>query len=284
MRKVIISADSTCDIGPELQKEHNVQLLNWRIALDGREYTDNVDIFPDDLYRAWRSKGILPKSTGATCEEYLNHFRPLVEAGYDVVHLGLGSGISCSFQNAAEAAREIGHVTAIDSQNLSTGFGLLVLEAAELAEQGLSAEEIRQRIELLRPHSHASFLLDTLEFMKAGGRCSALTAFGASLLQLKPCIEVDNEDGSRMHVGKKYRGKMERCLIEYVHNKLEGRTDLDLRRVFITHSGSPESDIQAVRREVARIANFREIYITRANCTISTHCGPRTLGVLFMTK
>ena len=96
--------------------------------------------------------------------------------------------------------------------------------------------------------------------------------------------EVDNEDGSRMHVGKKYRGKMERCLIEYVHNKLEGRTDLDLRRVFITHSGSPESDIQAVRREVARIANFREIYITRANCTISTHCGPRTLGVLFMTK
>lgn len=243
-----------------------------------------MNITPDDLYRAWRERGILPKSTGATCEEYKQHFQPLIDQGYEIVHIGLGSGISCSYQNAVQAARETGHVVTIDSQNLSSGFGLLVVEAAELAQKGLSAQEIQKRIEELRPRSHASFLLDTLEFMKAGGRCSALAAFGASILQLKPCIEVDNSDGSRMHVGKKYRGKMDQCLVQYVHNKLEGRSDLDLRRVFITHSGSPESDILAVKKEVQRCANFKEIYITRANCTISTHCGPRTLGVLFLTK
>ncbi len=284
MKKVIISADSTCDIGPELQERYHIQLLNWRILLDGKEYLDNVNITPDDLYRAWRERGILPKSTGATSEEYKQHFQPLIDQGYEIVHIGLGSGISCSYQNAVQAARETGHVITIDSQNLSTGFGLLVVEAAELAQQGLSATEIYRKIEELRPRSHASFLLDTLEFMKAGGRCSALAAFGASILQLKPCIEVDNCDGSRMHVGKKYRGKMDQCLMQYVRNKLEGRSDLDLRRVFITHSGSPESDIQAVKKEVQRCANFKEIYVTRANCTISTHCGPRTLGVLFLTK
>lgn len=284
MKKVIISADSTCDIGPELQERYHIQLLNWRILLDGKEYLDNVNITPDDLYRAWRERGILPKSTGATSEEYKQHFQPLIDQGYEIVHIGLGSGISCSYQNAVQAARETGHVITIDSQNLSTGFGLLVVEAAELAQQGLSATEIYRRIEELRPRSHASFLLDTLEFMKAGGRCSALAAFGASILQLKPCIEVDNCDGSRMHVGKKYRGKMDQCLMQYVRNKLKGRSDLDLRRVFITHSGSPESDIQAVKKEVQRCADFKEIHVTRANCTISTHCGPRTLGVLFLTK
>ena len=284
MKKVIISADSTCDIGPELQERYHIQLLNWRILLDGKEYLDNVNITPDDLYRAWRERGILPKSTGATSEEYKQHFQPLIDQGYEIVHIGLGSGISCSYQNAVQAARETGHVITIDSQNLSTGFGLLVVEAAELAQQGLSATEIYRKIEELRPRSHASFLLDTLEFMKAGGRCSALAAFGASILQLKPCIEVDNCDGSRMHVEKKYRGKMDQCLMQYVRNKLKGRSDLDLRRVFITHSGSPESDIQAVKKEVQRCADFKEIYVTRANCTISTHCGPRTLGVLFLTK
>ena len=284
MNKVIISADSTCDIGPELQKRYGVRLLNWRILLDGKEYLDNVSVTPDDLYRAWRERGVLPKSTGATSEEYKAHFQPLIDEGYEIVHIGLGSSLSCSYQNAVQAARETGHVVTIDSQNLSTGFGLLVLDAAELAQQGLSAQEIAGQIEALRPRSHASFLLDTLEFMKAGGRCSSLAAFGASLLQLKPGIEVDASDAGRMHVGKKYRGKMEQCLVQYVRNKLEGRTDLDLRRVFITHSGSPESDIAAVRREVERCANFKEILVTRASCTISAHCGPRTLGVLFLTK
>lgn len=284
MGKVIISADSTCDIGPELQKRYNVQLINWRILLDGKEYMDNVTIFPDDLYRAWRERGILPKSTGATSEEYKRHFKPLVEQGYEVVHVGFGSGISCSYQNAVQAAKEVGHVTTVDSQNLSSGYGMLVLAAAEMAEEGLSPEQICQRVELLCPRAHTSFLLDTLEFMRAGGRCSTIASFGASLLKLKPCIEVENQDGAHMHVGKKYRGNMEHCLIEYVHNKLEGRDDIDLRRAFITHSGSPDSDIKMVLKEVKKLQKFKEIYITRTNCTISTHCGPRTLGVVFLTK
>lgn len=201
-----------------------------------------------------------------------------------MVHIGLGSGISSAFQNCVTAAQELGHVYPVDSQNLSAGFGLLVIRAAELAQEGMAAPDIAQRLEKMRPQAHTSFLLDTLEFMKAGGRCSAVAAFGASVLQLKPCIEVENQNGSHMHVGKKYRGKMESCLCSYVRDKLQGREDLDLKRVFITHSGSPESDIEAVRREVEKYASFEEVYITRASCTISTHCGPRTLGVLFMTK
>ena len=284
MNKVLISADSTCDIGPDLQKEFNIQLLNWRIELDGREYIDNQEITPDDLYRVWREKGILPKSCGATPSEYANHFGLLIEQGYQVVHIGLGSGISSAFQNCVTAAQELKGVYPVDSQNLSSGFGLLVIRAAELAAEGFSAAEIVTKLNQLCSRSHASFLLDTLEFMKAGGRCSSIAAFGASVLQLKPCIEVDNQDGSRMHVGKKYRGKMENCLRSYVKDKLENRRDLDLKRVFITHSGSPAHDIEVVKEEINRYASFETVHVTRANCTISSHCGPRTLGVLFMTK
>lgn len=282
--KVIISADSTCDIGPELQKKYNVQLLNWRIELEGKEYIDNVEIVPDDLYTAWRERKALPKSSGATPYDLKNHFTPWLEQGYDVVHIDLGSGISCAYQNCCAIAQEMPGVYPVDSQNLSGGFGHLVIKAAELAEQGMSAPEIKDALENMCSRVHTSFLLDTLEFMKAGGRCSAVAAFGANLLKLKPCIEVDNTNGAKMHVGKKYRGTMENCLKQYIQEKLEGRDDIILDRVFITHSGSPASDVELVKQEVAKYQNFAEVYETRANCVISTHCGPRTLGVLFVTK
>lgn len=284
MAKVIISADSTCDIGPELQQQYNIQLLNFRIELNGRDYIDNVTISPDEMYQAWREHKILPKTSAATPFDYKRHFTPLLAQGYEIVHLNLGSGISSSFQNCRTAAEELGNIYPIDTQNLSTGSGLLVIQAAKLAQMGLSASQIQNTITNMVSRSHASFLLDTLDFMKAGGRCSAVAAMGANLFKIKPCIEVDNQDGSRMHVGKKYRGDMEKCLRTYVKDKLDNRTDIDSDRVFITHSGSPQSDIAAVVEEIGRYQQFKEIYVTRANGIISTHCGPRTLGILFMTK
>lgn len=284
MSKVIISADCTCDINPEIQERYNIQLLDWRIELDGKEYVDNVEIFPDDLYKAWREKKILPRSSAATLFDFKKHFEPLLAEGYEIVHLDLGSGISSTYQNCCTAAKELGNVYPVDTQNLSSGTGHLVIEAAKLAEQGKSGAEIQKAIEDMCSKVHTSFLLDTLEFMKAGGRCSSVVALGANLLKLKPCIEVDNQNGSKMAVGKKYRGDLEKCIRQYVNDKLAGRDDINTERLFIAHSGSPDSDIHAAVEEAKKLHDFQEVYVTRASCVISTHCGPRTLGLFFMTK
>lgn len=166
-------------------------------------------------------------------------------------------------------AKELDGIYPVDSQNLSSAFGHLVIQAAKLAEQGLSAAEIQTHVSDMCSRSHGSFLLDTLEFMAAGGRCSNVASLGANLLQLKPCIEVDNQNGGKMSVAKKYRGNMERCLRQYVHDKLDGRDDLDLKRIFITTSGAPDSAIEAIREEIEKLQNFKEICVTYANCVIS---------------
>ena len=282
--KIILSADSTCDIGPEMQQRYNVQLFHAQILLGGKTCHDGVDIWPDDLYRAWREEGLLPRTSAIMPVQYEEKFSQWVAQGCDVVHISLGTGITSSYQNACHIAEEMGHVYPVDSASLSTGFGLLVVKAGEMIEAGMAAPDIQKALGEMNRRTNASFVLDTLEFMRAGGRCSAVAAFGANLLQLKPGIRVDNHSGGKMSVGKKYRGAMERVLPEYVKDQLGGCGDLELEHVFITHSGSPDSDIELVRQEIARYAEFRQVHVTRASCTISAHCGPRTLGVLFMTK
>lgn len=283
-KKIIISADAACDIGDELQRQFDVQLFHFHIHLGNESFIDGIEITPDELYAAWRQRGILPKTAAITPADYHEYFHKWIEDGYEVIHINVGSGISASYQNCCIAASEIGHIFPVDSANLSTGVALLVVKAGEMAEAGLTAQEIQQKLIAMREKSHASFVLDTLEFMRAGGRCSAVAAFGANLLRLKPEILVNNRDGANMSVGKKYRGAMENVLAMYVEDNLKGRDDLDLSRVFITHSGSPDSDIELVKAEVMKYADFKKIYVTRASGTISSHCGPRTLGVLFMTK
>lgn len=282
-RKIILSADSTCDIGPELKEKYDVNFYPYHIILDDKQYRDGVDIMPEDLYKAYHQKKLLPKTAAIGAGEYISYFKDWVNQGYDVIHINLGSALSAAHQNCCIAAQELGHVYPIDSCNLSSGSGLLVLEAAERIAKGMSAEQIQREVASLTAKSHASFILDTLEFMHAGGRCSMVTALGANLLHLKPCIEVDNRDGS-MGVGKKYRGSLDKVLVQYTKDKLSGRNDLKLDRVFITHSGISQERIDLVRKTVRELVDFQDIYITRASCTISSHCGPNTLGVLFMTK
>lgn len=284
MRKIILSADSTCDIGPELQEKYKVHFFNTRIALNGITYVDGENIFPDDIYKAWREEGILPKTTAITPGDYEEFFKPWVVQGYEILHINLGSAISSSYQNCRLVAQELGNVYPVDSASLSTGFGHLVLQAGEMIAKGYSAMEIQKELTILREKTCASFVLDTLEFMRAGGRCSTVAAFGANLLKLKPGINVDNSTGGKMSVGKKYRGAMEKVLPEYVADQLQGRNNLQLERIFITHSGSPQSDIDLVQKEIQKYAHFKEIVVTRASCSISSHCGPRTLGVLYMVK
>lgn len=283
MNPIILSADSTCDLDLELKERYHVQYFPFHILLDGKEYQDNVDITPDQIYNIYYQKKLLPQTAAINVDEYRNHFLPWVEKGYDVIHINLGSALSSAHQNCRLAAEELGHVHVIDSGNLSTGTGLLVVAAGKMIEQGLSAEEIASRLRERTSRCHASFILDTLTFMHAGGRCSSVAALGANLLKLKPCIEVDNRDGS-MHVGKKYRGSLENVLVKYTKDQLSRYSDINTDLLFITHSGIDEHYIRLVQDTVRQVMDFKETHITTASCTISCHCGPNTLGILFETR
>lgn len=282
--RIILSADSTCDLGDVLRERYHVNYYPFHVILDGQQYSDGVDLQPDDIYRVYSEKGILPKTAAISVGEYVEFFKPWTDQGYQVIHVCLGSGLSATYNNCRLAAEELPGVFVIDSRNLSTGMGLVVLEAAKRIAKGLPAEQIAAEVQSLTARCHASFVLDTLEFLHKGGRCSALAMLGANVLKLKPCIEVLDEKAGSMDVSKKYRGSLERALAQYVQDTLEGRTDLDTERIFITHSGISEERIELVRGLVQKYAQFDEICVTRAGCTISSHCGPNTLGILFMTK
>ena len=282
-QSIRISADSTCDLGPALVEKYQIRILPLHVNLEDKSFFDGVDIQPDDIYQTYHEKKILPKNAAGSIGEYTDLFTELTADGSAVIHFSIGSSLSASNNNARLAAEDFENVYVIDTQNLSTGSGLLVLAAHDRMTAGMPAAQIAEEVAALVANSHASFVIDTLEFLHKGGRCSALAMLGANMLQLKPCIAVDNQAGGKMGVAKKYRGSLDKALEMYVKDQLADRTDLDLKRVFITHSGISEERIAAVKALIAQYANFEEILVTRAGCTVSSHCGPNTLGVLFMT-
>ena len=287
-RKIILSADTPCDVGEELKSRYQVSLYPLHIILDGTQFTDGQDITSAQLYEAWWEHKLLPRTAAINPEEYQSYFTSFLEQGYDVIHISLGSGISSSNPNAqiaADTLKDKGNVYVIDSCSLSTGFGLLVCEAGERIKAGMPAKQIVEEVSALTQDTRASFILDTLEFMRAGGRCSSIAQIGATLMNLKPTIIVKNDRQGSMVVGKKYMGKLTPSLMKYVDDQLKDRSDLVLDRVFVTHSGMDDPAI--IEKVVARIRElqpFREIFVTQASCTISSHCGPNTLDVLFLTK
>lgn len=283
-KKVILSADATCDLTDELREKYEVNCIPYHIVLDEIDYVDNVSITADDLYRAYWDHKALPKTAAISVGEYIDWFKQWTDEGHEVVHISLSSGVTASAGHAQMASEELEGVFVVDSLNLSSGCGHLVLEAAELIAQGLSGAETAQRVRELVPKVCSSFILDTLEFMHAGGRCSAVAKFGANLLGLKPCIEMDNKTGT-MGVGKKYRGgDYGAILAKYAKEKLAAYGNISSKRIFITHSGIDEKYIEQVRRAIDETMRFDEVFVTRASCTISCHCGPNTLGILFMTR
>lgn len=282
-QKIILSADSTCDLDQELKERYHVHYFPLHIILNEKEYKDNVDITPEEIYQEYYDHKVLPKTAAVNVQEYIDHFRPWVEDGYEVIHINLGHALSSVYQNCCLAAEELGHIHVVDSCNLSTGTGLLVVAAGKMIEQGMDAASIAEALRKRAAKCHASFILDTLTFMHAGGRCSSVAALGANILKLKPCIQVDNRDGS-MGVGKKYRGTLDRVLVKYVQDELNKHADINTDLMFITHSGIPQEYIDLVRKTVDETLEFKEIHVTKASCTISCHCGPNTLGILFETK
>ena len=282
-KPIILCADSTCDLSPELIAKYDVKILPLHVTLEENTYSDGVDIHPDDIYATYKEKKILPKTAALNMDEILDVVNPYIEAGNDVIFLTIGSGLSTTFNSCRLAAMEVEGLYPIDSNNLSTGFGHAVIAAGERIAAGLPVEQIVAEVQELTQKVEASFIVDNLEFLHKGGRCSAVAMLGANVLKLKPCIEVSNE-GGKMGVSKKYRGTLERVLEEYVKDRLDGREDIRTDRIFITHSGISEERIALVKAAVEKHMSFDEICITRAGCTISSHCGPNTLGILFVRK
>lgn len=280
-KKVKITCDSTCDLSPELLDKYGIKVNPLCVTMDDEAFRDGVDATPDDIYAFFERTGRLAKSTATNIADYTDFFEANLEEDTEIIHFVISSEMSTTYRNACLAAEDVGNVYPVDSRNLSTGSGLLVLKACEMAESGMSAEDIIEEINTLIPKVDASFVIDNLTYLHKGGRCSALSALGANLLKLKPCIEVA---GGTMGVGKKYRGKFEVILKEYVADRLENLDDLDLSRVFVTHAGVDMEIVTAVAEAVKETAPFKELLITRAGCTVSAHCGRNTLGVLFIRK
>ena len=278
-----ICADSTCDLSPELLERYHIHITPLYIVKDGVSYTDGVDITPQDIYDHVAAGGDICSTSAVSVADYEAFFRKELESCDELVHFHISSDMSACWQNACIAAAETGRVYPVDTRNLSTGIGQLVIEAALMAQTGrYSGTEIRAAMQEKREKLDVSFLLDTLAYLRKGGRCSAVAALGANLLGLKPCIEV--RDG-KMGVGKKYRGKMDKCLPQYIRDRLAGRDDIALDRIFITESGGfSDEQVKAVEQAVRECQPFKEVLHTQAGCAICNHCGPGTLGILYFHK
>lgn len=279
---VQIISDSTCDLSAELLDRYDVAIMPLHVLLGTDEYLDGKSITPDEIFSWSDAHKTTPKTSAASVEEIKQFFRPYLADGKEIVCFSISSSMSVTYQNMCNAAKELkaeAHIRIIDSQNLSTGVGLQVLEAAELAQGGASLDEIVQHLTEITPKVRASFVVDTLTYLHRGGRCSGLAALAGGALRLHPRIAVTN---GAMTPGKKYRGRMRHVLTEYVADMKADLLAARPKRVFITHSGCDEEIIAAIKAQLEELHHFSEILITRAGSVISSHCGPGTLGVLFI--
>ena len=279
--KIKILSDSTCDLSRDLLEKHNIGIVPLSVIKDGKDFKDGITITPADIFEHVANGGNLCSTSAVSIGEYADIFEQYIHDYDGVIHINIGSGFSTCYQSACLAAEEFDNVRVIDSKNLSTGQGLVVLKACELAASMDDLDAIANELRTYTEKVEASFLVDKLDYLVKGGRCSSAAALGANLLSLKPCIEV--KDG-KMSVGKKYRGNYAKCLANYVKERLEGRDDIDRSTLFITKTVVSDDCYSAVLEAVKTYGSFDTVYETNAGCTISCHCGPGTLGILFVRK
>ena len=279
--KIKILSDSTCDLSAELLDRYSVKTIPLTILLGEDSFYDGLNFTPADMYRRYHADGTLPKTSAPSVQQFIDFFRPFVEAGCEVVHLDISSELSSSYSTACIAAAELGSIYPVDSRMLSTGVGLLVIEAAECRDRGMEAGEIARHVASLTDKVDTSFVLDTLEFMWKGGRCSGVTALGANLLHLKPGLEM--RDG-KLSVYKKYRGSIQSVYRQYAKERLSA-AEIRPGHIFVTDSGEvPEETLNELMDMVREAVPGAEVHNTKAGCTVTSHCGPKTLGVLFIRK
>ena len=280
-KPVMITADSTCDLSPELLKRFDIRIVPLTILLGDRSYLDGVEFKTNDIYARYHADGTLPKTSAPGIQQFTDFFTELLNQGCEIVHLDISSELSASCNNACIAAAELEGVYVVDSRMLSSGLGLLAIEGAECRDRGMSAADIADHLRGLIDKVDTSFVLDTLEFMWKGGRCSGVTALGANLLHLKPALEM--KDG-KLDVYKKYRGNIKSVYRQYARERLTGK-DIRPNHIFVTDSGEvPEEILRELMDMVREAVPGAEVHSAKAGCTVTSHCGPRTLGVLFIRK
>ena len=282
MSKIRIMADSTCDLSPELIEEYGITVLPLNIVMDDASYLDGVETNPDAIYAWADANRTTPKTSAPGIEAAVELLRSAAEAGDEVCFFGISEQMSATCQVVRLAAEELDyseHVCVVDSMNLSTGIGLQVLHAVELVQSGCSLAELEELLKEYRLRVRASFVVDTLTYLQRGGRCSAVTALMGNALKLKPRIAV--ADG-KMGVSKKYRGNQKKTVIDYVKDMEDDLKRAEKERVFITHSGISSGIVEEVKAYLESLQHFHAIYVTRAGGVVSSHCGPGTLGVLFV--
>ncbi len=276
-----IISDSTCDLSTELIRQNDIAIAPLIVMKGDEEFRDGTTITPAEIFAHVAEGGSLCSTAALSVGIYQEEFAKYADNYDGILHISLGSGFSSSYQNACLAAEEFDNVRVIDSQNLSTGHGLVVLKACELAKTADDLDELKAELDAFTAKVEASFLVDKLDYLVKGGRCSSAAALGANLLNLKPCIEVKN---GKMSVVKKYRGNYAKCLANYVKDRLADREDLDTGILFVTKTVVSDECYAAVMDAVNTYGKFETVYETLAGCTVSCHCGPGTLGVLFVRK
>ena len=280
--RIKISADSTCDLPPGLVERYDIGITPLYIVKDEVFYKDRQEISVSDIFEYVESGAGMTKSSAINVSEYQEYFSEWLKEYDAIIHIDISSHFSACNQNAKIAADDFENVYVVDSFNLSTGSGHIVLDAAIMAESGMAPGRIVKELERLRTKVEASFVIGTLKYLHKGGRCSGLAVLGANLLKLNPCIEV--VDG-KMDVGKKYRGSFEKIILQYVNDKLAGRDDIDPKRIFVTYPPTMSAEVvDSVVEEIKSLIDFSEIISCEAGCVISNHCGPICVGILFYRK
>ena len=279
--KIKIIADSTCDLPAQLVEKNDITLTALTVVKNDEQFKDGITITPADIFEHVAAGGALCSTAANSIGEYADVFEKYCPEYDGVIMITIGSDFSTCYQSACLAAEDYPKVRVIDSQNLSSGQGLVVLKACELAKTATDLDTLADELRAYTEKVEASFVVDKLDYLVKGGRCSSAAALGANLLNLKPCIEVKN---GKMTVGKKYRGNYVKCLSNYVKERLEGREDIDESAIFVTYTVVSDEGYTAVKDAVSKYGHFETVYESVAGCTVSCHCGPGTLGILFVRK
>lgn len=278
--KVRFTADSTCDMSPEFIARYDVRVIPLSVELGGTFYKDGIDIHPDDIFAQVGRGADLPKTSAINVDEYRQVFTELLEDCDAILHFDISSEFSSCWQNACIAAEGL-PVYCIDTRHLSTGIAMMLAEAADRIEAGMDPAKAAEEVRALADKIEMSFIIDRLDYLYKGGRCSMVAMLGANVLHLRPCIEVT---GGKMVVGKKYRGTYERCARAYLADKLKDAASIDPRRVFLPHTGLTDEAVAEIRRIATEAVPFAEVYIVRAGCSITSHCGENVFGIAYMRK
>lgn len=282
MEKIKIFADSTCDLSPELIEQHDIGIIPLNIIFGDDIFQDGVDITTKELYEKVEKYKSLPKTSAASPGVFKTAFEPYINKGYNIIYISISSELSATYQNAilASGMFDEGRIEIVDSRNLSTGIGILVLNAVDFKNQGFTAKEIAQKISELTSKVETEFVIDTLDYLYKGGRCNSVQRFAGGLLKIRPSIKVI--DG-KMTPSKKFRGKREKVLDAFFDHVMGNVENIDKKRVIVTHSQGLESALY-LKEKIAQKFDIEEILVTEAGCVISSHCGQNTVGIIYIHK